>query len=246
MLSWAQDPVEIDGIWYNINQEAKAAEVTNKSGGTWEGVNSYYGSITIPESVVYNGTTCSVTSIGNYAFYYCSGLTSVTIGNSVTSIGNGAFWGCSGLTSITIPNSVTSIGNYAFSGCSGLTSVTIPNSVTSIGTDAFSGCSGLTSIKVATNNSKYDSRDNCNAIVETATNALIGGCKNTVIPNSVTSIGDCAFAYCEGLTSIDIPNSVTSIGFQAFKDCSGLTSVTIPNSVTSIGSGAFCNCIYEA
>ena len=164
-------------------------------------------SITIPNSV---------TSIGEYAFSGCSGLTSVTIPNSVTSIVNYAFQGWSGLTSITIPNNVTSIGNYAFSGCSGLTSVTIPNSVTSIGSSAFGGCSGLTSIVVESGNTKYDSRNNCNAIIETASNTLLWGCKNTVIPNSVTSIGSSAFYDCSGLTSVTIPNSVTSIGNSAF------------------------------
>ena len=214
-------------------------------------------SVTIPNSV---------TSIGNYAFYECSGLTSVIIGNSVTSIGDKAFQDCSGLTSVTIPNSVNSIGDNAFNGCSGLTSVSIPNSVTSIddyafyycsgltsviignsvtsiGKYAFSGCSGLESIIVVeSGNSKYDSRDNCNAIIETATNTLLAGCKNTTIPNSVTSIGDNAFNGCSGLTSVTIPNSVTSIGNWAFASCSGLTSVTIPNSVNSIGYSAFQGC----
>ena len=167
----------------------------------------------------------SVTSIGNSAFSGCRGLKSVTIPNSVTSIGDNAFEDCSGLTSVTIPNSVTSIGETAFSNCSGLTSVTIPNSVTSIGYGVFGGCSGLESIVVESGNSKYDSRDNCNAIIETATITLLAGCKNTTIPNSVTSICFAAFQYCSGLTSVSIPNSVTEIGSYAFSDCSGLTTI---------------------
>ena len=183
-----------------------------------------------------------VTNIGDQAFQYCSGLTSVTIPISVTNIGESAFYYCSGLTSITIPNSVTNIRYWTFQGCSGLTSITIPNSVTSIGEDAFKGCSGLTSIIVEKGNTNYDSRDNCNAIIETKSNTLINGCKNTIIPNSVTGIGNNAFYNCSGLTSITIPNSVTSIGSYTFENCSGLTSITIPNSVTSIGWSAFSGC----
>ena len=170
----------------------------------------------------------SVTNIGNRAFERCSALTSIDIPYGVTSIGNHAFDDCSDLTSITIPNSITSIGDYAFSDC-GLTSVTIPNSVTSIGNRAFEDCPNLTSIVVESGNPNYDSRNDCNAIIETASNTLIAGCKNTIIPNSVASIGEAAFYGCSGLTSITIPNSVTSIGDEAFDGCSGLTSVTALN-----------------
>jgi len=183
-----------------------------------------------------------LTSIGSEAFFGCSGLTSVVIPNCVTSIDYYAFYNCSGLTSITIPNSVTSIGDWAFSTCSGLTSMTIPNSVTSIGTGVFANCSGLTSLSVESGNTKYDSRGGCNAIIETETNTLISGTKNTVIPNSVTSIGAWAFYSIVDITSVTIPNSVTSIGEGAFLNCLALTSITIPNSVTTIGNNAFASC----
>ena len=160
----------------------------------------------------------SVSRIGYGTFWGCSGLTSVTIPSSVISIGESAFVRCSGLTSVSIPSSVESIGEGAFSSCSGMTSVIIPSSVTSIGENAFSNCWGLTSISVASHNDKYDSRNNCNAIIETETNAMIAGCKNTIIPNTVTSIGS-AFYGCSSLTSVNIPSSVTSIGNAAFYNC---------------------------
>lgn len=144
--------------------------------------------------------------------------------------------------SITIPNSVTKIGNNAFYGCSGLTSIIIPNSVTSIDYYALRGCTGLTSIIIENGNTVYDSRENCNALVHTASNTLIAGCKNTVIPNTIKTIGSSAFNECETLTSISIPESVTEIDDYAFGSCTGLTEVTIPNSVISIGKSAFSKC----
>ena len=202
---WAED-FEVNGIYYYILTD-KTNEVAVTCGSPL-----YTGSVTIPSTVTYNGTTYSVTSIGSGAFRYCSGLTSVTIPNSVTSIGYQAFWYCSGLTSITIPNSVTSIGENAFYGCSGLTSITIPNSVTEIGGRVFADCSGLTSITIP------------NSVTSIGEHAFYNcsGLTSVTIPNSVTSIGEGAFYKCSGLTSVTIPNSVTSIGEYAFWYCSGL------------------------
>ena len=181
---------KVDGIYYNTL--GTNASVTYLHNSSFDNTTAYTGDIVIPESVEYNGKTYSVTSIGDYAFSYCSGLTSVEIPNSVTSIGNDAFRTCLGLTSVVIPNSVTSIGTSAFSGCSGLTSVVIGNSVTSIGDWAFSYCSGLTSVVIP------------NSVTS------IGGCAfyacsgltSVVIGNSVTSIGSSAFFDCDGLDRI--------------------------------------------
>lgn len=208
--------------------------VTSIGEGAFGNCSGLTGDLIIPNSVI---------SIGEAAFYGCSSLTgSIVISNSLTSIESRVFEGCSGLTgNLTIPNSVTSIGVAAFSGCNGFTTVNISSSVISIGNTAFSTGPTLESITIAEGNSVYDSRGNCNAIIETATNKLICGCTNTVIPESVISIGDAAFGN-RGLTSVTIPNSVTEIGFSAFYNCPNLVSVTIGSSVATIENYAFANC----
>ena len=223
------------GVTYNVTSIGANA-FSNCTGLT---------SITIPNSV---------TDIANSAFKNCTGLITVTIesnalvsanrtittplstifgsqvknyilGEEVTGIGTCAFADCRSLRSIAISNSVTSIGNNAFYNCINLSSIVISSNVTNIDSGAFNLCSGLTSIVVADGNTIYDSRGECNAIIETASNTLVTGCKNTVIPNNVTTIGTYAFTGCSGLTSITIPNSVTSIGELSFRFCTGLLDV---------------------
>ena len=137
---------------------------------------------------------------------------------------------------------VALIVDEAFKNCANITSVVIPASVVTVGHNLFNGCLGLERIVVESGNTMYDSRDNCNAIIETATNKLMCGCKTSFIPDGVTSIEGYAFSGCTGLTSIEFPNSVTSIGDRAFWGCSSLRSITIPEGVTQIGIAAFYGC----
>ena len=158
-----------------------------------------------------------LTNIGNYVFKKCIGLKSIRIPSNVTSIGLCSFEECTGLVSITIDNGLTNIGPSAFLNCTSLTSLTIPSSVIRIGSYAFGGCSSLSSLMVEAGNPKYDSRNNCNAIIDSESNKLILGCKNTIIPSNVTSIGEGAFDGCKRLSSITIPENVINIEQAAFR-----------------------------
>ncbi|MGX8713094.1 MAG: leucine-rich repeat domain-containing protein [bacterium] len=253
-------------LYYTIMSNSSSVFVTYPGSeyNPYYGYTAPTGALTIPDSVTYNGITYSVTSIDNYAFRGCTGLTSVTIGNSVTSIGYYAFYGCTGLTSVTIPNSVTSIGENVFQFCTGLTSVAFnAENCTSAGSfdyKVFSGCDNITSFTFG---------DNVTIIPAYLCYGL-SGLTSVTIPNSVTSIGDYAFEGCTGLTSVafnaeNCTSAGSSIDNRAFSGCdnitsftfgdnvknipeylcyglSGLTSVTIPNSVTYIGDYAFAQC----
>lgn len=237
-----------DGVLYNQDMKKLIAYPTGKHGG-----------FTVPSSVTnideFAFEDCSalssvtigngVTSIGEYAFSGCTGLTSITIPGSVTSIGEGAFGDCNSLLSMTIGNGVTSIGESAFWGCTGLTSITIPNSVASIGEGAFFGNTGLTSINVDAGNPNYSSQDGVfyNKTKTTLIQYPAGNTGGFTIPSSVTSIGNWAFSYCPGLTSIAIPGSVTSIGYDAFYGCTGLTSAYFyGNAPVMMGGDFFYGC----
>lgn len=238
-------------LYYKLNGESVSVTYPGSTmSNPYSGYTAPIGDLIIPTSVTYIGTIFAVTSIGDDAFYGCSGLTSVTIPNSITSIGVDAFRNCTSLTSVTIPNSVTSIGLRAFYNCSGLTSVTIPNSVTSIGNYAFYMVLNVEYHGNATGSPWGARYMNCYIdgdfyYLDTTKHTLLGylGAGGSItIPNSVTSISDYAFRDCTGLTFVTIPNSVTSIGGGAFYGCTGLSAISIPNSVTLIDNYTFYGC----
>lgn len=184
----------------------------------------------------------SVKRISWNAFDGCTGLKSIVIPNSVTEIENHAFRGCTELTNFIIPESVKKISLNAFEGCTGITSIVIPKSVREISWySSFSGCKNLTSIVVAEGNEKYDSRDNCNAIIETDKNALIAGCKSSVIPSSVTRIMSKAFRDV-GLSSFVVPDNIVSISAEAFSKNDELEIITIGSNIKSFGEDVFKGC----
>ena len=219
-LSATAHDFKVGNIYYNILSESeRTVEVTYKDKYSWKYTDRYTGAITIPETVTFSGKNYSIIRVGDFAFADCIDLTSLTIGNNVKEIGDCAILRCTGLNSLIVGNAVSYIGEKAIN-----------------------GCSGLSSIIVEEENITYDSREKCNAIIETRTNTLIAGCRTTKIPITIESIGATAFFECTTLTSLEIPSNITHIGSHAFKGCTSLTDIYIPNSVTSIAKYSFADC----
>ena len=262
-VKWAKENLYIVVCKYNVTSTSEATKIINSfTGITYQiiddvkqdTVQATYTFDTLGEHTV--KYKLDGTSIADYAFDDCTGLTSITIPNSVTEIGIYAFSSCTGLTSIVIPNSVTSIANYAFENCTGLTSVTIPDSVISIGNQTFYNTpwynnqpDGIVYAGKVAYRYKGTMPENTSITFEDGTLGIVDnafenctGLTSVTIPDSLISIGNYAFYYCTGLTSVTIPNSVISIGDMVFYNCTGLTSIVIPNSVISIGDSAFYYC----
>lgn len=230
---------EVDGIYYKINRDSVSVSVTNKNSSN---SGAYIGHVSVPAEVIYDDMVYPVTMIGGYAFNKCSALTSIDLPNTIKEISRFSFMGCTALSHINIPDSVTFIGGQAFQSCRSLTELFIPASVQNIETQAFSYCYGLTSIVVDENNSYYDSRENCNAIIGKNRNELLAACVNTVIPNSVKRFERDAFNGFTWLTEVDMPDSLEFIGVNAFYGCTGLTNIDFPSTLTTISDAAFAGC----
>ncbi len=251
-------------LCYKINEDSTTVSVTYEV-DVYPRYSELTGDVVIPSAVTHGGVTYPVTKIGDYAFVLCAnvtnvlipssvksigvsafqqcyGLTKVNIGSSVETIGEGAFYYCLNLTEIFIPESVTKIDDFALN-YTALQSVTIPASTTTIGEWVLNNCEYLSKIEVAPGNTVYDSRDNCNALIETASNTLLQGSNNTIIPSTVTTIYEDAFDECRGLKSLTIPASVTSIPMGAFENCVALESIVVDEANPVYDSRNDCNAI---
>jgi len=310
-LATRADNVEVDGIYYELDYNARTAAVTYNmvTSGNYA---TYSGDVVIPEKIIWGDTEYVVTEIGPQAFLtsktmtsvvipetvtkiqanafgFCTGLTSIDIPNSVKEfggfvfssctklktvhLGNGIkvlsgriFQGCTKLESINLPEGLTTIGDYAFEVCRSLKAIDIPSTVSHIDAGVFRACDALETMRVSSDNPWFDSREGCNAIIETGTNKLVAGCHTTVIPKTVTSIGEMAFKEVRGLASLTIPGNVKSIGFSAFEKAGildltleegvkaidsyafynndAMTSVSLPSTLTSIGEYGFNDCMH--
>ena len=233
---------EVDGITYvPTSMSERTCDVVNYD------INRTTESVEVGASVSYRNIAFTVNNVNDCTFYNSKNIKEISLSNQ-GGLGTNAFENCTALASVELSESITSIGNYAFNKCGQLTSITLPASIASVGYAPFAQCDNLASISVKNGNTKYDSRENCNAIIETEANKLVAACDNTVIPESVTEIGDYAFVDCAEITSLNIKDNINSIGDYAFSGCSGLTDVVIEDrtEVLTLGSngnkGLFADC----
>lgn len=238
MSLWSQATVtfEDDGLRFLVNDDGTTVSIIYPEDGY------YSGDIRIPELATFDNQDFVVTGIWRFAFDGCDSLLSVSIPETVTSIGQKAFRGCSRLQFISLPDSVTKLDEMAFSECEALEAVEIGASLMTLDPTVFAGCTSLMQLSVVESNPWLDSRDNCNAIIETATSTLLMGCKNTRIPQTVTAIGPSAFEGCVGLTDIEFPDAMTTMGAAAFSGCKALTSITLPSALEAISDYLFADC----
>lgn len=193
------DHVQIGELYYNLNTADQTAEVTNHINyGNFQNYPAEMTYVEVPSSVTHDDVVYQVTAVGRLAFMFCH-VTHFVLPSSIKRLGEYAFGNCD-MTYMTLPDGIETIEDYAFYFCQEMNNINIPRTVTNVGYAVFAGCNSLTTISVATDNSTFDSRNNCNAIIKTATNTLTNGCKNTTIPNTVTEIGRSAFEDCHSLT----------------------------------------------
>ena len=220
---------------YGVQTQADDGTTSGTCGADEGGANATW---TLDENGV---LTISGTGAIKRNAFYNSSIKEVVIEKGITEIGSYAFQRCEQIQKVTLPESLTAIGDNAFLVCSGLKKITIPQNCVTIGEDAFYCCSGLEEISVADGNPAFDSRQDCKALIDSKSNTLLRGGKNSVVPDGVTEIAKFAFTYT-GITEITIPDSVIKIGERAFSDCELLKSVVLPANITSIGDDTFRLC----
>ncbi|MCR5312596.1 MAG: leucine-rich repeat domain-containing protein [Bacteroidaceae bacterium] len=240
LCAWGHD-FEVNGVCYNVTSKTAKTVCVTYPFGMENSKTKYKGNVVIPDSVVYGKNKYAVTAVGDSAFFNCESLKSVTFCDDIRTIGKSAFESCKVLANVTLPEALTTISSHAFENCLNFTKIFIPANVRKIETLAFGYLSNVEKISVDENNIYYNSKNNCNAIIETSSRSLVCGCMNTVIPANIKTIKEHAFNLCTGLKEVTLPEGLRNIGTQAFWGASNLTKLTIPSTVTEIGIQAFTN-----
>ncbi len=228
---WAYDFM-VDGVCYNITSSSNRTVGVTYTGANQGTASDYEGVVTIPETVSYQGTTYTVTSIGQFAFYQAYNVTAVTMPNTITTIGQNTFYNCTGITEMVLSEGVTSLGQYAFQGCTALEKVTIPSALATLDTYTFYNCTALKEIELPSTLTQIGQRVfyNCSAL------------KEIELPSTLTQIGQYAFSGCSALTTVSVPDEVTTMDTYIFQDCTSLVSAKLPKGMESISGGTFSGC----